>query len=89
MPRWIITVSLKFRFLLSAAPRGLAVLPDHPADLKMPLDVFFGFALLEVEIQTEGPGDDCNGKKLFENESSSCLQRVRSRDSRQFLTARE
>src|SRR5918999_1716355 len=55
MMRWIITSSLKFRFLVLAM--AVALMYFGMARLRnMPIDVFPEFAPPLVEIQTEGPG---------------------------------
>ena len=52
---WIISSSLKFRFLLMAASVALLVFGIEQLQ-KMPIDVFPEFAPPKVEIQTQGPG---------------------------------
>lgn len=55
MFRWIVSSSLKFRFLVAAV--AAALLFFGTGELRhMPIDVFPEFAPPKVEIQTEGPG---------------------------------
>ena len=55
MFRWLIGVSLKYRFLLLAASVALVVFGTEQIQ-KMPVDAFPRFAPPKVEIQTIGPG---------------------------------
>ena len=52
---WIISTSLKFRFLLLAFSVALLVFGADRLD-EMPVDVFPEFAPPKVEIQTQGLG---------------------------------
>jgi CzcA family heavy metal efflux pump len=55
MFRWIISASLRFRFLVLAA--SVAMIFFGVRELhRMPIDVFPEFAPPKIEIQTEGPG---------------------------------
>src|SRR5689334_15693455 len=55
MFRWIISASLKFRFLVLAGSAAMIFFGVRELH-RMPIDVFPEFAPPKIEIQTEGPG---------------------------------
>ena len=55
MFRWIISASLRFRFLVLAASAAMIFFGVRELH-RMPIDVFPEFAPPKIEIQTEGPG---------------------------------